>query len=73
MDQWIPILHNNTNKTQHTHYKREIKNLSHFSSSQDLSCQLHFGKIPLPNGLEEAVIANVRVLLCGGERVAASW
>lgn len=38
-----------------------------------MSCQLHFGKIPLPNGLEEAVIADVRVLLCGGERVAASW
>lgn len=48
------------------------KNLSHLSSSQDMSCQLHLGEIPLPNGLEEAVIANMGVLLCGGERVAAS-
>lgn len=60
-------------KTQYKRYKAKIKNLLHLSSSQDMSCQLHFGKIPLPNGLEEAVIANVRVLLCGGERVAASW
>ena len=38
-----------------------------------MSCQLHLGKIPLPNGLEEAVIANMRMLLRGGERVATSW
>lgn len=38
-----------------------------------MSGQLHLGEIPFPNGLEEAVVANMRVLLCGGERVAASW
>lgn len=37
-----------------------------------MSCQLHLGEIPLPNCLEEAVIANMGVLLRGGERVAAS-
>lgn len=48
------------------------KNMSHLSSCQDMSCQLHLGEISLPNGLEEAVIANVGMLLCGGERVATS-
>lgn len=38
-----------------------------------MSRQLHLGEIPLPDGLEEAVIANMRVFLCGGERIAASW
>lgn len=47
-------------------------NSSHLSSGQDMSCQLHLGEIPLPNGLEEAIIANVGVLLRGGERVATS-
>lgn len=37
-----------------------------------MSSQLHLGKISLPNGLEESVIANMGVLLCGGEGVAAS-
>lgn len=47
-------------------------NLCYLPSSQDVPCQLHFGEISLANGLEEAVIANMGVLLCGGERVAAS-
>ncbi|TNN51561.1 hypothetical protein EYF80_038250 [Liparis tanakae] len=34
-------------------------------TTQDMSCQLHLGKIPLPNGLEEAIIANMGQLLCG--------
>lgn len=37
-----------------------------------MSCQLHLGKVPLPDGLEKTVIADVRVFLGGGERVAAS-
>ena len=37
-----------------------------------MPCQLHLGEIPLPNGLEEAVVADVGVLLRGGEGVAAS-
>lgn len=53
-------------------FKYETKALSHLSSSQDMSCQLHLGEIPLPNGLKEAVIANMGVLFSGGERVAAS-
>lgn len=48
-------------------------NFSHLSSSQDMSCQFNLGEIPLPNGLEEAVITNVGVLLCRGERIATSW
>lgn len=46
--------------------------MSHLSSSQDVSCQLHLGKVPLPNGLEEAVVAYVGMLLGGGEGVATS-
>lgn len=34
--------------------------------------QLHFGEIALADGLEEAVVADVGVLLRGGEGVAAS-
>lgn len=34
--------------------------------------QLDLGEIPLADGLEQAVIADVRVLLGGGEGVAAS-
>lgn len=37
-----------------------------------MSCQLHFGEIALADGLEEAVVADVGVLLRGGEGVAAS-
>lgn len=37
-----------------------------------MSGQLHLGKVPLPDGLEKTVIADVRVLLGGGERIAAS-
>lgn len=47
--------------------------MCYLSSSQDMSCQLHLGEIPLPDGLEEAVIANMRLFLCRGERVAAAW
>lgn len=47
-------------------------NLCYLPSSQDVSRQLHFGEISLADGLEEAVIANMGVLLCGGEGVAAS-
>lgn len=46
--------------------------MPHLSSGQDMSCQLDLGKIPLADGLEEAVVADVGVILCGGERVAAS-
>lgn len=45
---------------------------AHLSPRQDMSCQLHLGKVPLPDGLEETVVADVRVLLGGGERIAAS-
>lgn len=38
-----------------------------------MSCQLHLGEVPLPDGLEETVIADVRVFLGRGERIAASW
>lgn len=41
-------------------------------SSQDVSCQLHFGKVALADGFEEAVVADVGVLLRRGEGVAAS-
>lgn len=37
-----------------------------------MSRQLHLGKVPLPDGLEETVVADVGVFLGGGERVAAS-
>lgn len=45
---------------------------SHLSPRQNMSRQLHLGKVPLPDGLEEPVVANVRVFLGGGEGVAAS-
>lgn len=37
-----------------------------------MSCQLDFGEIALADGFEEAVVADVGVLLGGGEGVAAS-
>lgn len=48
------------------------ENLHYLPSSQDVSCQLHFGEIALADGFEEAVVADVGVLLRGGEGVAAS-
>lgn len=48
------------------------KNSSHLSSGQDMTRQLHLGEIPLPNGLEEAIVANMGMLLRRGERVATS-
>lgn len=58
----------------HMDTKATFKRLNscYLPSSQDVSCQLHFGEISLADGLEEAVIADMGVLLCGGERVAAS-
>lgn len=38
-----------------------------------MPCQLHLGKVPLPDGLEKTVIANVRMFLGGGERIATPW
>lgn len=52
--------------------KNSPRNSSHLSASQDMPRQLHFGKVPLSDGFKEAVIADVRMLVCGGERVAAS-
>lgn len=49
------------------------ENLQYLPSSQDVPCQLHFGKVALADGLEEAVVADVGMLLRGGEGVAASW
>lgn len=48
----------------------DLGHLSHLSSGQNMSRQLHLSKIPFPNGLEEAVIANMGMLLRGGKRVA---
>lgn len=60
---WTQSFTNSIFKTENLHY---------LPSSQDVSCQLHFGKIALADGFEEAVVADVGVLLCGGEGVAAS-
>lgn len=38
-----------------------------------MPCQLDFGEVALADGFEEAVVADVGVLLRGGEGVAASW
>lgn len=47
--------------------------ISYLSSGQNMSCQLDFGEISFPNSFEEAIVANMRVLLCRSEGVATSW
>ena len=37
-----------------------------------MPCQLDLGEVPLANGLEEPVVADVGVLLGGGQGVSAS-
>lgn len=35
----------------------------YLSASQDVACQLHFRKVALADGLEQPVVADVRMLV----------
>lgn len=44
---------------------------SHLSSRQRVSGQFDFGEVSLSDGLEQPVVADVRLVVCGGR--AATW
>ena len=46
---------------------------AHLSSCEDVPRELDLGEVPLADGLEEPVVADVGVLLSGGQGVSASW
>lgn len=46
---------------------------SHLSAGQCVSGQFDFGEVALADGLQQAVVADVRLLVCDGRHRAATW
>lgn len=47
--------------------------MSYLPAGQNMACQLHFGKIALADGLEQPVVADVRLFVrAGGDGIPAT-
>lgn len=56
------------------HLKAALSRDPHLSSGEHVACQFDLGEVALADGLEQAVVADMWLLVhAGAERVPAAW